>query len=398
MATSRETRARRKAAGLCVDCGRMPSRPGRTLCVRCALIHSKAKAELWRTNEEYRRKCNERQAASRAAAAAEGRCIRCGAPTDGVHLTCCECRAELADRRVAKMQDGGFCSSCLSPLPAGWKLYTCPACAARNREARRERLAAGLCIQCGARPARPGRKTCTACAEAKSAAARTRHERDIRNGRCIECHRKLDAEIVAMGRRRCPECLERRRAVAARRREARRRAMENRTCTRCLVNPAEPGRAFCAACNARRNRQKHMNALRRATAIETGRCTGCNARLDAETVAMGLKRCPECREKARAYNARRLAERQAAAGGVLCTRCHCRPAEPGRATCTECREERAARRAENLENGICTRCGHRPVEPGYTFCAECGLAARQAQSGATPRRYTRRHERDRRKT
>ena len=106
----------RRAAGLCLKCGKVPPTPDRTLCEPCL---------------------EKRRAADRARSA--------------------KLRAEGKPRRD----------------PERARLYE----RERSRREHAERKAAGICTKCGRAPARPERTTCEPCAEQHRARDRARHAR-----------------------------------------------------------------------------------------------------------------------------------------------------------------------------------------------------------------------------
>ncbi len=108
--------AARRAAGLCLKCGKTEPAPERTLCEPCA---------------------EKRRAADRARSA--------------------RLRAERKPKRK----------------PAQAKQYE----RERSRRLHFERKAAGICTRCGKAPARPERTTCEPCAEQHRARDRARHAR-----------------------------------------------------------------------------------------------------------------------------------------------------------------------------------------------------------------------------
>ena len=72
----RQRYAERAAEGLCTRCGSNPPRPDRKTCEDCAAAAA------------------ERSAALRARRKAAGACLDCAAPTTGGHARCAACRRE----------------------------------------------------------------------------------------------------------------------------------------------------------------------------------------------------------------------------------------------------------------------------------------------------------------
>lgn len=127
----------------------------------------------------------------REAARTTGLCQACLKRPAAGGLTVCErCRVRhraLNVTRRQRLRDEGRCAECTASLPSGWKRPRCGTCLDSRRrraaELRRDRLAAGLCRDCGRRPravlVRGGLATqCRRCldraAERKRAARRTR--------------------------------------------------------------------------------------------------------------------------------------------------------------------------------------------------------------------------------
>ena len=339
----RRTEARR-AAGLCLKCGKTEPEPERTLCAPCA---------------------EKRNAADRARNA--------------------RLRAEGKPRRD----------------PEQAKLYE------RERGRRRhiERKAAGLCTGCGRTPARPDRMTCEPCGEKDRARDRARHARAkarglAYGGRDPEAKRRAgrkrgqrrrearrDAGLCtrcghvppAEGRSMCEPCRENRRA-AKRARHAERRAAG--LCVKCAT-PTPGGKAYCDPCAKAKYRRRKRDpeatreAARRRYAERRARgdCTTCGK------PANGAAECQACCDAARErYHARRAA-------GV-CVKCKT-PVFGGTVYCAPCavaKNERRDREAEYAERrrryadrrarGRCVECD--APSPGVARCEPCSLRHREA--------------------
>lgn len=115
---------------------------------------------------------------------------------------------------------------------------------------------------------------------------------------------------------------------------------------------------------------------------KVGICTKCGK----EPAAEGRKICDKCREyakqhpaknpitkeKRRAYYEARRAKQRAT---KMCYICNKAPADPGKASCAECREKKrllkntqgGMKRIERLDNGLCWLCGE-PVWSMYNVC------------------------------
>ena len=346
--------------------------------------------------ERYRRRTESRRAA--------GLCLKCGKTEPEPERTLCAPCSEkrnAADRaRNARLRAEG------KPRrdPEQAKLYE----RGRGRRLHIERKAAGLCTQCGTAEARPDRTTCEPCAEKRRARDRDRHARlkaegtpcggrdpeakrraDRKRSRrraearraaglCIRCGHAPPAE----GRSMCEPCRENRRA-AKRVRHAERRAAG--ICVKCAT-PTPGGKAYCDPCaKAKYRRRKRDPEARReadrrryAERCARGDCTTCGR------PANGAAECRACRDAARArYDARR------AAG--ICVKCRA-PTVDGAAYCAPCAavkaEQRnreaqyAARRrryAERRAQGRCVGCG--APSPGVARCEPCSRKHREG-SGA----------------
>ncbi|MCY3605862.1 MAG: hypothetical protein OXH45_08910 [Gammaproteobacteria bacterium] len=225
----------------------------------------------------------------------------------------------------------------------------------RFRERTERRRAAGFCLRCGVRRPENGLALCGECAEKRRASERAR-----------------DARRRAAG-------IKRRRNVAGERARDRQRTSERiarAVCTKCGVNPPEPGRRLCAGCGEKRraaDRARYARAKRRGELY-------------------GGRNPQRKREAGRAASARR---RQACLDGGTCVRCGRRPPVEGGATCQPCRETRqAAERdlyASRRAAGLCVSCG-RPAFAGATRCGVCATVEgqrrnRDRKNAASRRRY-----------
>ena len=299
----RRQHAERKAAGLCVKCGRAPALPERTQCGPCVerrlaadrARHARARVagKPRRDSEAARQADRERGRRRRAERRAAGLCIRCGnvAPEEGRSM-CEPCRD---DRRAAKRtrraerRAAGLCEDCAAPVTGG-AAYCAPCASARNerrqrdpeahREADRrryaERRARGDCTSCG-KPAN-GAAECQSCRDA----ARARYDARRAAGICVRCR----APTIG-GAAHCASCVtgkaashDREAENAARRRQyAERRAKG--LCVGC--GAASPGAARCAPCAAvnvaQRDREAENAARRRRYAERRARglCVECEA-------------------------------------------------------------------------------------------------------------------------
>ena len=339
--------AERRAAGLCLKCGRTAPAPERTLCEPClekrraadrALTarlraEGKPRRDPERTRE-YERERSRRQHAERRAA---GICTKCGRAPARPERTLCESCAErhrVRDRdRSAKAKAQG--------IPYGGRGPEARRRSDRERSRRRSeaRRAAGVCVRCGNAPLAEGRAMCEPCREDRRQAKRDRNAARRAAGLCVQC-----ATPTPGGKAHCDPC-------AAIREERRQR------------NP-----------DARLEAGRRRYAERRAR----GDCPKCGK------PAQGAAECPACREAARArYDARRAA-------GV-CVKCKT-PTHGGTAYCAPClvaKEERRdreaeyaakrARYAERRARGRCVQCN--APSSGEARCEPCSRRHRES-SGA----------------
>lgn len=85
-----------RAMGKCVGCGKNWAMPHMRLCLPCKIKYSErhAKNAAWYSSDErkaYAKNLRERYKA-------EGKCVKCGKPTNGVYTMCDKCR-ELSKER-----------------------------------------------------------------------------------------------------------------------------------------------------------------------------------------------------------------------------------------------------------------------------------------------------------
>lgn len=136
-----------------------------------------------------------------------GICVRCGKqPAIPGKIVCLLCQAEYADYsrlRYEKMTDEEK--------------------AEHNRKHTEKyyaNKAAGICVRCGKRKAAPGRVSCEWCLAKTNESSKKSHEKKGRykrykeQGLCLSCGAER-----APGYQFCPECLEKKRAYAAKARE-----------------------------------------------------------------------------------------------------------------------------------------------------------------------------------
>ncbi len=187
---ARREAAARRAAGICVPCGKAPTAPERTACEDC--LEKRRAADRARyaagkaagkpyggADPAVKRRAGRARSKRRQKERIEaGLCIRCGKrhPVEG-GTTCAPCREkrQAAERRqYAERRAAGLCTRCGGPVHDG--LSRCAPCAAieeatkcperknaRSRRLYRERRAAGLCTACGAPSL--GDARCAPCAK-----------------------------------------------------------------------------------------------------------------------------------------------------------------------------------------------------------------------------------------
>ena len=336
----------RRAAGLCLKCGKVPPAPERTLCDPCA---------------------EKRRAADRARSA--------------------RLRAEGKPRRD----------------PAQAKRYE------RERSSRQhaERRAAGICTKCDRAPARPERTCCEPCAERHRGRDRARHaqakaEGIPYGGRDPEARRRAGRKrslrrsvgpprgrplhpLRHMSRpRRAGRCASRAATTGGSRNVRVMPNVEPPASASDCATPAPAGKAYCDPCVETRSRRRNLKAKREADRQRyaerraRGDCTSCGK------PAHGAAECQACCDTARArYDARRAA-------GV-CVKCRI-PTYGGTAYCAPCAVAKAERRdrdaeyaakrrryAERRVRGHCVECD--APSPGVARCEPCSRKHRES-SGA----------------
>ncbi len=299
----RRRHAERKAAGLCVKCGRASALAERTQCGPCAerrlaadrARHARARAEgkPRRDSEAARLADCERGHRRRAERRAAGVCIRCGhfPPEEGRSMCepCRDDRRAAIRARRAERRAAGLCETCAAPVTGG-AVYCGPCAAARserrqrNPEAHREadrrryaeRRAQGDCTRCG-KPAN-GAAECQTCRDA----ARDRYDARRAAGVCVKCQTPTVGGAAC-----CASCAvanigprDREAENAARRRQYAERRAKGR-CVEC--NAPSPGAARCRPCavaNVGHRDREAENAARRRRYAErraNGRCVECSA-------------------------------------------------------------------------------------------------------------------------
>ena len=187
---SRREAQRRREAGFCIRCGKLPAAPERTVCGPCLEKRRAADRARYRAGKaaglkyggadiEAKRRSGRAKSRRRQKARIEaGLCIRCAQrpPVEGA-TTCAPCREKrqaVERRQYAGRKAAGLCTRCGGPVHDG--LARCAPCIAigeagrcperknaRSRKGYAARRAAGRCTSCGA-PSQ-GASRCPPCAE-----------------------------------------------------------------------------------------------------------------------------------------------------------------------------------------------------------------------------------------
>ena len=191
----------RRAASLCIRCGKAPPAEGRSMCEPC---------------RENRRAAKRARHRERRAAAL---CVRCAVPVADGKAYCKPCAAErtrrrrrdkeakrAADRRrYEDRRARGECTRCGQPANGAAECQSCRDAARARYESRK---AAGLCVSCSA-PTFDGAAMCAPCSvaraerrnrEAEYAARRRRYADRRARHKCVVC------EAPSAGAARCEPC------------------------------------------------------------------------------------------------------------------------------------------------------------------------------------------------
>ena len=298
----------RRAAGLCLKCGKTEPAPERTLCEPC--LEKRRAADRARTArlraegkprrdpaqaKRYERERSRRQHAERKAG---GICTKCGKVPPAPERTLCEPCAEqhrARDRaRHARAKAEG--------IPYGGRDPEARRRAGRKRSRRRSeaRRAAGLCIRCGNVPPEEGRAMCKPCREDRRQAKRDRHAERRAAGVCVNCATPAPGGkgLLRSLRRNPLQAAEPQGEAGGRPPALCRAACQGRLHQLRQAGP-RGGTAYCAPCAVakaeRRDREAEYAAKRRRYAERRvrGHCVECDA------PSPGVARCEPCSRKHR---------------------------------------------------------------------------------------------------
>lgn len=114
-----------------------------------------------------------------------------------------------------------------------------------------DRIARGLCRNCGCRPLTPGLTSCEVCLQRQRLTMADMRQDRRERGVCYHCPRK-----VSPGKTMCGKCLQRGRANRVKQRLA---AKASGKCSSCGVRKAKKGRVTCVVCIAAATRRKIRN-------------------------------------------------------------------------------------------------------------------------------------------
>ena len=283
----------------------------------------------YRNPEEGRARDRERFRQRTAGRIAQGLCPNCGkAPPEPERRLCAPCAGKR--REAERVRDA-------KRRAAGKPRYRNPE-TERARERRRaaERLAQGLCANCGKTPPEPDRTSCRRCAGKRRAAERARYAKAKAAGKLYGGRDPKERRRTARGR-------------TKRRYDARREAG---LCARCGERSPIEGHTACEPCrDERRAGERERYAARRADGL-CGRC--------GETTFDGASRCGRCaaleagRHRWKNAASRKRYARRRARGE--CTDCGA-PSQ-GAARCEPC-ARRSYERSDHFR-------GLPPYPPSYT--------------------------------
>lgn len=200
-------------------------------------------------------------------------------PKREIRKTCPQCGREFVDSTRPYRQI--YC--CLGCRDAA----TIIRAKEQNRRYREQRKAAGMCVDCGRRPAAPGHTRCDGCMERRSLYARERLEVRRSMGYCAKCQKRK----AIPGRSECAECSGKRLAL----RKAR---IAEGLCVTCGKVPPIEGQRECQKCAARHSRQaRNWQKVNE----ETGWCVSCGKR----PAFKGRQKCIECIRKSNTRDRKR---------------------------------------------------------------------------------------------
>lgn len=122
-----------KSRGICPKCGKEKAATGRVFCLNCRDKESVLNIARWDSmteeqKEQVRSRARQSGRVLYKQRKAAGLCVRCGKPAEKGHVHCYECRIKHNNRirrdrnRKANAKAPGTCSWCSNPVKPGFKL------------------------------------------------------------------------------------------------------------------------------------------------------------------------------------------------------------------------------------------------------------------------------------
>lgn len=155
-----------------------------------------------------------------------------------------------------------------------------------RKQRRKDRIAAGLCSECGKARGEDGTQTmCRACADAHKRRSKKHTYNNIANGVCA-CGKEKDPEAF-----RCPACAEYHKHKS---RRLRRKRSNSHRCIRCGRTIEEGlSRKSCSSCL---ESKKAIEVEKRTRRIAKGLCVMCATPLLEDRIMRGRVTCSNCAE------------------------------------------------------------------------------------------------------
>lgn len=187
----------RKAAGLCVGCGKQPPGTASVYCDAC-LNRQREKQKVLAVKKGRQRRQEQKEVIEFRRELET--CLGCGDPAKHTKTLCRRCEAKRLERNgmpvSASRKAVGLCRGCDQVIESGVR---CDQCREKDRTRHHERVAAGLCGGCS-EPLAPGDISyCSSCRKK----SRQRHAARHAAGLCVGCG-KIPPDT---GFRRCAKCL-----------------------------------------------------------------------------------------------------------------------------------------------------------------------------------------------